>query len=149
MSNQTQLALAISIATDAHKDQYDKQGKPYILHALHVMNNLLYDEDLATIGVLHDVVEDSDYTLFDLYELGINSSTVLRSLELLTKNSKQPYEAYIKGVCTNKAAMLVKLEDLKHNSCITRSKGTSPKDIIRLKKYQNVYIKIVEELSKY
>ena len=58
MSNKLneQLALAISIANDAHLNQFDKAGKPYILHPLHLMTQLMFDTELAIIAVLHDVI---------------------------------------------------------------------------------------------
>ena len=65
-----QLAKAISIAVYAHQDQFDKGGKPYILHPLHLMNQLMFDVELAQIALLHDVIEDSNITLEDLTEQG-------------------------------------------------------------------------------
>ena len=63
MNYDEQLALGIEVAVLAHKGQYDKAGKPYILHPLHLMNQLMFDKQLATIAVLHDVVEDSSLLL--------------------------------------------------------------------------------------
>jgi len=63
MNLSKQLANAISIATNAHHGQYDRGRKPYILHPLYLMSQCLFDLELATIAVLHDVVEDSEITL--------------------------------------------------------------------------------------
>ena len=81
MNKMQQLSLAIKIATEAHYGQFDKGGKPYILHPLHLMNQLMYDIQLATIAVLHDVVEDSDITLDDLDSMGF-SPRILNALNL-------------------------------------------------------------------
>ena len=55
MDKHKQLSEAIVLATIAHRNQVDKGGNPYILHPLHIMNQLLFDTQLATIAVLHKV----------------------------------------------------------------------------------------------
>ena len=58
------LARAIEIAASAHRNQVDKGGSPYILHPIRVMMSL-NSEDEKIVGILHDVVEDSDEWNFD------------------------------------------------------------------------------------
>ena len=72
MNQQEQLQAGIEIAVHAHKRQFDKGGKPYILHPIHLMNQLLFDSELATIAVMHDVIEDSEYTFKDLESFGFS-----------------------------------------------------------------------------
>lgn len=134
-----QLAIAISIAADAHVGQFDKGGKPYILHPLHLMNQLMFDTQLATIAVLHDVVEDSTYTIEVLEEIGF-STRVLAALILLTHERWVPYEDYIGLISENIDAIRVKRKDLEHNSCITRLKGVTSKDITRMEKYHKAFL---------
>ena len=55
------LARAIEIAVSAHKGQKDKSGAEYILHPLRVMERGKTEVE-KICGVLHDVVEDSDWT---------------------------------------------------------------------------------------
>ncbi|PSB29764.1 HD domain-containing protein [Chlorogloea sp. CCALA 695] len=64
------LTKAISIATSAHKNQVDKGGKPYIEHPLRVMKQMMSDA-ARIVAVLHDVIEDSDYSLDDLVTAGL------------------------------------------------------------------------------
>ena len=137
------LALAISIAAVAHSGQLDKGGKPYILHPLHLMNQLLFDKDLATIAVLHDVVEDTYISLDYLKALGFNDR-VVSALVLLTHDSTTPYVDYIDEICTNYDAVLVKRKDLEHNSDITRLKGVTDKDLERMKKYHKAFVRLTE-----
>lgn len=142
MNKQEQLARAIHIATSTHVGQFDKGGKPYILHPLHLMNQLLFDTQLATIAVLHDVIEDSNgsVTIRMLYEAGF-SGRVLCALELLTHDRNDPYlEVYIKKICYNYDAILVKRKDLEHNSDITRLKGVTKKDLDRVEKYHKAFL---------
>jgi len=139
MNEQEQLARAVEIATEAHKGQFDKGGKPYILHPLHLMNQLLFDTQLAAIAVLHDVVEDSHWTLHDLKASGF-SSRVISALLLLTHDEPFSYEVYVESICTNYDAIRVKRKDLEHNSDITRLKGVTTKDLKRIEKYHKAFL---------
>jgi len=107
-----QLGRAITIAVEAHTDQYDKGGRPYILHPLHLMDQLIFDTELAIIAVLHDVVEDSDWSVDNLYAEGF-STRVLDALKLLTHDPKDSYDEYIEKICSNYDAIRVKRKDLK------------------------------------
>jgi len=120
MNESEQLVEALSIAIKVHKFQLDKTGKPYILHPLHPMHQLLFDTQLATIAVLHDVIEDSNLRITDLEIAGF-SDRVRIALELLTHGSI-PYGVYIERICSNYNAIRVKRKDLEHNSNITRLK---------------------------
>lgn len=107
-----QLGVAIQLATIAHSGQYDKSGKPYILHPLHLMSELMYDTELAIIAVLHDVVEDSEFTLEDLKYYGM-SERVLAALKLLTHNKDQSYDDYITEIASSQDAITVKRKRLR------------------------------------
>lgn len=137
----TNLSKAIALASKLFECTLDKSGKPYILHCLRVMNNVNQkDEELMQIAVLHDVTEDTDYTIEDLAKIGF-SSRVLSALTLLHHDKdKQDYDSYIKGISTNKDATIVKLADLKDNSDITRLKGLRKKDFDRLEKYHKAFV---------
>ena len=143
IGKQEQLSAAIRIAANAHAGQFDKGGKPYILHPLRLMSQLIFDTQLAAIAVLHDVVEDSSFTLADLRCEGM-SSRVLAALMCLTHDKNQGYEDYIEGICTNYDAIRVKRKDLEHNSDITRLKGVGKKDIARMEKYHKSFIRLTK-----
>ena len=141
-----QLALAIEIAVRAHKGQFDRSGKPYILHPLHLMNELMFDVQLAIVAVLHDVVEDTKDTVDEITieDLKKNfSPRVIAALILLT-HGDEPYEVYIEGICSNYDAIRVKRKDLEHNSNITRLKGIGPKDQARIVKYHKAFVRLTE-----
>ncbi len=144
MTVNEELAKAILIATKAHHGQFDKGGKPYILHPLHLMNQLMFDIQLAVIAVLHDVVEDSCYTFDDLVAEGF-SDRVLAALILLTHDNNEDYlQDYIPKICANYDAIRVKRKDLEHNSDITRLKGVQEHDLERLKKYHTAFMMLSE-----
>lgn len=129
------LAQAIAIAATAFENKCDKGGQPYILHCLFVMNQMPADDhELMAIAVLHDVVEDTSYTLTDLRELGF-SERIIDGVKTLTHIDCVPYMNYIKSIALNTDARLVKMADLQHNSDIMRMKGLRKKDFERLEKY--------------
>ena len=148
MDKQKQLAAAIQIAVNAHAEQFDKGGKPYILHPLHLMKQLLFDPELAAIAVLHDVVEDSNITFEKLKQAGM-SDRVIAALKLLTHQPKQLYDDYVQQICTNYDAIRVKRKDLEHNSDITRLRGIAQKDLIRMQKYHKAFIQLTEAKRVY
>ena len=133
------LGRAIEIAVSAHAGQVDKGGKPYILHPLWVMNQVRHlGEDYMIVAVLHDVVEDTHWTIDALIKEKFNQE-VMYALCLLTHDENLSYDDYIKGISVNPIAKAVKLKDLEHNSRITRLKGLRKKDFDRLEKYHRAY----------
>lgn len=134
------LSLAVSLAAKVFVGVTDRGGNPYILHCLQVMNWVdQNDQELMQIAVLHDVVEDSDYTFNDLRVMGFNDR-VVSALESLTHWEGESYGDYIHRVATNRDSIKVKLADLRHNSDITRIKGLREKDIARIEKYHRAYV---------
>lgn len=142
------LDVAIAITANAFIGEYDKSGEPYILHCLQVMNNLKKwgDEELLIIGVLHDIVEDTNWGIIDLSEHDA-SERVLNAVALLTHDPSDSYDEYIDAICLNKDAIKVKMADLEHNSSILRLKGVKEKDLQRIAKYHRAYIKLKECLD--
>ena len=134
--------VAMSVANDAHKGQYDKGGKPYILHPLAVANSL-NDTEQKIIAYLHDVCEDTSITLSDLANLGFTSH-ILYALKLLTKQKGIPYMEYIKGIKTNRNAIEVKKSDLCHNMDLSRIPNPSEKDKKRVEKYKKALSYLIE-----
>ena len=139
------------ICTNAHHGQYDKGGRPYILHPLRVMSFLKTDdEELQCIALGHDVIEDTKVTYRDLTEAGI-SQRVQDGIRALTKVPGETYDEYKERVFASKDAMMDKMCDLRHNSDIRRLKGVTEKDIARIAKYHQFFLeiqsKMVDELD--
>lgn len=129
---------AIEIATEAHRGQLDKAGCDYIEHPLRVMAaGKSLDEKI--VGVLHDVVEDTNWTFEDLAAEGF-SAEVIEALRCVTKLSEsEPYDKFIARVKRNPLAVAVKLNDLSDNMDIRRLPYLSDKDVKRLKRYLKAY----------
>ena len=134
---------AIEIALNTHKEQTDKNGQPYILHVMRVgLRGRTENEKI--VGILHDVVEDSDWTFDKLAKEGF-SETILSALECLTKKSEdEPYEEFIERVKKNPLAVSVKLNDLEDNMDIRRMEVVQEKDVKRLNKYLKAYKELAE-----
>ena len=113
---QTQKALRLCF--EAHRDQTDKGGMPYVFHPFHLAEQMT-DEKTTVAALLHDVVEDTDYTLADLEAMGFDGE-VLAALRLLTHAEGEPYMDYVARLKANPIARAVKLADLAHNSDLSR-----------------------------
>ena len=138
------LERAIEIATEAHKGQYDKAGNDYIGHPLRVMD-MGRTEKEKIVGVLHDVVEDTEWTFAQLAAEGF-SQEVIDALQCVTKLSEnENYDDFIERVKKNPLATAVKINDLSDNMDIRRRPYLSDKDVKRLKKYLKAYKKLIGE----
>ena len=133
---------ALKICFDAHKDQVDKSGIPYVTHPLHLAEQMP-DETTTVVALLHDVVEDSDYTLEDIRKAGF-PKVVTDALELLTHDEAVPYLEYVAALQSNPIARCVKLADLKHNSDLSRIDHPTAEDYLRVQKYDKA-IHILED----
>ena len=116
-----QTVKALKLCFVAHKEQTDKTGVPYVFHPFHLAEQMT-DELTATAALLHDVVEDTDYTLEDLENMGFDSR-VIEALALLTHDPEVPYMDYVAAAGRNLIARAVKLADLRHNSALSRMVG--------------------------
>ena len=133
------LGKAISITSVAFEGKKDKGGVPYILHCLYVMYKVQHlGSEVMQIGVMHDLVEDTHWTLDMLREEGF-SDRVVAGVSGMTHVKGMPYMEYIKKLAPNADTREVKKEDLGHNSQITRLKGHTQKDLDRLSKYAIAY----------
>jgi len=128
------LERAIALAAEAHAGQVDKAGAPYILHPL----RLLLAVDAPTdriVAVLHDVVEDTPWTLEVLRKEGF-SEEVVAALDALTKRPGEAYDAFIGRVAANPIARRVKRADLMDNLDLRRLPAVTEADCARLARYR-------------
>ena len=136
------LAKATTLALKAHEEQFDKSGMPYAGHIMRVMTaGRTMDEKI--VGVLHDVVEDTDWTFDALLSEGFPVH-IVDALRCVTKLSDdEPYNEFIERVKTNPLAVAVNINDLTNNMDVRRYKELSEWDVKRLKKY----LKASQELT--
>ena len=124
---------AMLLCYRAHRDQVDKSGIPYVFHPIHLAEQMT-DEDTTVVALLHDVVEDTHYTLEDLASMGF-SRQVLDAIGLMTHADGVPYMDYVAKIKENPIARAVKLADLRHNSDLTRLDTVDDKAKARAQKY--------------
>lgn len=138
----SELDTAICIATKAHHNQFDKAGKPNILHPLRLMMQLSSEFEMS-VAVLHEVVEDSSWSFDDLIAAGI-SHQVRSTLKLLTHDKITPYLDYIKNLANDPIARRIKILDLKDNMDMARIPNPSDLDTLRLERYRDALIFLTE-----
>lgn len=137
------LERAILIAAQAHLGQRDKAGAPYILHPLRMMMRM--ESEAAMIAAaLHDVVEDSDWTLEQLRGEGF-SEKVLQAVDCLTRRDSESYDEFIARVRANAIARQVKIADLEDNMNVKRIGEMTTKDMARIEKYHRAWRILTEE----
>lgn len=125
---------AMQFCFAAHKEQTDKSGLPYVFHPFHLAEQMS-DELTAAAALLHDVVEDTPYTLDDLRSQGF-PETVIDALELLTHREGVSYFDYVAAIKLNPIARQVKMADLRHNSDLTRLDVVDSSALARVEKYK-------------
>lgn len=142
------LSKAFEIISEAHKGQKDKVGDPYFLHLIRVMQRGKNDTE-KICGLLHDLVEDTDWTFERLESEGF-SNKIIDVLRCVTKFPEdEDYEHFINRIKKNKTAVNVKLNDLQDNMDITRLNTITKIDVARLRKYLKAYRELIEFREKY
>lgn len=107
------LERAIVIAAEAHAGQVDKTGAPYILHPLRVML-AVEGVEAKVAAVLHDVVEDTPWTLEELRAEGFGTD-VVDAVDGLTRRVGEVYLDFCRRAASHELARRVKLADLADN----------------------------------
>lgn len=125
---------ALRISFNAHKNQIDKSGMPYVYHPFHLAEQMS-DEYTTCVALLHDVVEDTDITIDDIKNEGFPKD-VIDAIALMTHDNDVPYLEYVAMIKKNPIAAAVKLADLRHNSDLSRLDIVDSKALERLEKYK-------------
>ena len=137
------LDRAIQIAVEAHSGGTDRGGKADILHPIGVMMRCETDEE-KIVAILHDVVEDTDWTFEALHEEGF-TDTIIEALKTVTKHSEdEHYDEFIQRCLKNEIGRKVKIADLIENLDVTRIGELTNKDIERINKYKRALKALTE-----
>ena len=134
--------MALKLCFEAHKEQVDKSGMPYVFHPFHLAEQM-QTEETTVVALLHDLIEDTDYTIEDLTSMGFGKN-ITDAIALMTHADSVEYMDYVREIKNNPIAKAVKIADLKHNSDLSRLDVVDEKALNRREKYLNA-IKLLEE----
>ncbi len=136
---------ACIISFNAHKNDVDKSGYPYIYHPFFLATQF-DDESSVCVALMHDVIEDHGdvYSLKYLQQQGF-SDEVLTALKLLTHDINVEYMDYVREIAQNALARRVKMADLLHNSDVSRSNGKLPPKAELYKQAYAYLLKVEQE----
>ena len=120
------IQLAFEFAQKAHADQKRKNGEPYIQHSLHtafVLTQIKADLETVVAGLLHDIPEDTEYTLADIEKnFGEEVADLVEGITKLSKIKYRGIERYSESLRKMFLAMakdlrviLIKFADRLHN----------------------------------
>lgn len=104
---------AIRIATNAHRNQTGKDGRPYIEHCERVAMRVA--PSLRPIAYLHDVVEKSEGWTLERLRLDAFPEDVIGAVDALTSRSDEDEESFVRRSASNAMALPVKKADLEDN----------------------------------
>jgi (p)ppGpp synthase/HD superfamily hydrolase len=140
------LERAIEIATAAHRGQTDKAGQPYILHPLRVMS-ACEGQAAQIAAVLHDVIEDTDWTPDALRAEGA-SDAILAALDAVTRRDDETYSEFIERAARNEIGRMVKIADLRDNLDLSRIAQPTKADFARMDRYRAALQHLGSQLSE-
>ena len=150
---------AYKLAADAHKDQKRRSGEPYIIHPVSVaiiLAELELDKESIVAGILHDVVEDTVFTLDEISDMfgaevallvdGVTKLTQLSyskdKVEIQAENLRKMFLAMAKDI----RVILIKLADRLHNMRTLEYMNTA-KQAEKARETMDIYAPIANRLG--
>lgn len=130
-------------------DKVDKAGEPYLYHLLYVSDHVETEAE-KIVGLLHDLVEDTDITFEDLLDVGF-SDEVVDALRIITKMEGESYPDFITRIIesNNIIAIRVKKVDMENNMDPKRLSKVDEETRVRLQnKYESQYQRICDKLEE-
>ena len=140
---------ALALAIEHFRGVTDKAGQPYILHLLRVMLRQS-DPRASQVGVLHDLVEDTDVTLDDLRTRGF-ADEVVEAIDAMTHREGEAYHEYVVRLSKCALARPVKIADLEDNYSLDRvayRPDHRSEDAVRIQRYILSYYFLLERLDE-
>ena len=158
--DETLLELALETATKMHRDQKRKSGEPYIIHPMAVgkiLAELGMDDHCIAAGLLHDAVEDTEYSLDDCRRdfgediaVMVDGVTKLTNLEYSSKEEAQAENVRKMFMAMSKdiRVLVIKLADRLHNMRTIEFQSPE-KQIEKSRETLEIYAPIASRLGIY
>ncbi|MBO1768637.1 HD domain-containing protein [Agrococcus sp. TF02-05] len=108
------LLHAISVAARAYDGRTDRQGEPYVAHAMRVMLDVEGDE-ARTVAILHDVLEWGSITVQELVGERFPPH-IMRAIDAMTRRDDEPMREWMARIQDDELALEVKRADLRDNA---------------------------------
>ena len=140
---------ALALVAQKFQGMTDKDGEPYVMHCLRVMMGVA-DAKGRLVGLMHDLVEDTDVTLDQLTEIGFDEH-VVEAIGLVTHLSEDSYADYVVRLKANELARQAKLSDLRDNAGIGRvlyREDRKDRDMKRIQRYILSYQFLNDRISE-
>jgi len=119
------LIKVISFVLDAHKEQTRKSGEPYIVHPIAVakiLANLKMNSAVIATGLLHDVVEDTKYSIKEIQEIFgteiaemVDSVTKISDIQKGIDRTAQTFKKFLAYISKHPQIIAIKLADRLNN----------------------------------
>ena len=140
---------ALALVAEKFKGMTDKDGEPYVMHCLRVMMGTS-DPRAQLIGLMHDLVEDTEVTLDDLTTMGFDPA-VVEGVALVTHQDEDSYAEYVVRLKKNELAKQAKLSDLRDNASMNRvlyREALVERDLKRIQRYILSYQFLSDRISE-
>ena len=134
---------AYALAAIKHREQLDKAGKPYLYHCHAVAQAARkFGYKYEIVGVLHDIVEDTDCTLDEIREAF--GAEISEAVDAMTHREGEGYfSEYLARVEENAIAKVVKLCDAQHNFSRVEQIG----DDVKREGMKSKYSRVIKRLQ--
>ncbi len=149
MMTQANIDDALELVVTKFRGVTDQDGEPYVMHCLRVMLGIP-DQEAQLVGLMHDLVEDTDVSIEQLRDRGF-SPAVVEAMQLITHEADQSYAEYVIALKHNRLACQAKLSDLRDNAAMGRvlyRESSLAKDVHRVQRYILSYQYLSDQIDE-
>lgn len=125
--------VATMLAVNCHSMERRRSGERYLDHIMSVAADERLTPRQRVLAIMHDLLENSNYTLDDLAEIGIPKSICVSLDHISKRPDERVYLHFIERLAFDPDALAVKMADIRHNSS---DPAKTPKEVLKREKYE-------------